>query len=75
MSGEMMNLMARKNLLFKLVKKADPKLDLNLKPEGKNPQKYAVDARQKLGDEKRLVRIYGSETTLIAATVSPIKAA
>ena len=64
-SGEMMNLMARKNLLFKLVKKADPKLDLNLKPEGKNPQKFAVDARQKLGDEKRLVRLYGSETTLI----------
>ncbi len=64
-SGEMMNLMARKNLLVKLVKKPDPKLDLNLKPEGKNPQQFAVMARQKLGDDKRLVRLYGSETTLI----------
>ncbi len=65
MSGEMMNLMARKNILFKLVKKADPKLDLNLKPEGKNPNEFVAMARQKLGDDKRLVRLYGSETTLI----------
>ena len=65
MSGEMMNLMARKNLLFKLVKQPDPTLDLNLKPEGKNPLQFAVSARQKLGDDKRLVRLYGSETTLI----------
>ena len=65
MSGEIMNLMARKNLLFKAVKQPDPKLDLNLKPEGNNPNEFAVMARQKLGDDKRLVRIYGSETTLI----------
>ena len=65
MSGEIMNLMARKNLLFKLVKQAQPNLDLNIKPEGDNPQQFAVTIRQKLGDEKRLVRIYGSETTLI----------
>jgi len=65
MAGEMMNLMARKNLLFKVVKKADPQLDLNLKPEGKNPNEFAVMARQKLTDAKRLVRLYGSETTLV----------
>jgi hypothetical protein len=65
LSGEMMNLMARKNLLFKLVKQPDPKLDLNLKPEGNNPHQFAVMARQKLGDDKRLVRLYGSETTLV----------
>lgn len=65
LSGEMMNLMARKNLLFKLVRQPDPKLDLNLKPEGGNPLEFAVSARQKLGDEKRLVRLYGSETTMI----------
>ena len=51
--------------MFTLVKQPDPKLDLNLKPEGKNPLQFAVSARQKLGDEKRLVRLYGSETTLI----------
>jgi hypothetical protein len=66
-TGEAMNLLARRNLLFRVVKAADPKLDLNLKPgkdEAADPFAYAQEVRQKLGDDKRLVRLYGSDVVL-----------
>jgi len=70
-AGEAMNLLARRNLLFRVVKAPDPKLDLNLKPTEKDaadPFAYAQDVRQKLGDEKRLVRLYGSDVVLANLT-------
>ena len=66
-TGEAMNLLARRNLLFRVVKAPDPKLDLNLKPtpeEAADPFAYAQKVRQKLGDEKRLVRLYGSDVVI-----------
>jgi hypothetical protein len=69
--GEALNLLARRNLLFRVVKSPDPKLDLNLKPtvkEAADPFTYAKDVRQKLGDDKRLVRLYGSEVVLANLT-------
>jgi hypothetical protein len=69
-TGEAMNLLARRNLLFRVVKVADPKLDLNLKPgkDAADPFAYAQEVRQKLGDDKRLVRLYGSDVVLANLT-------
>jgi len=70
-AAEAMNLLARRNLLFRVLKAPDPKLDLNLQPTAKNasdPFAYAQDVRQKLGDDKRLVRLYGSDVVLANLT-------
>jgi len=66
--GEVMNLVARRNLLFEVVRKADPKYDINVQigPESPaNPSQFAALIRQKLTDEKRLVRIFGSDVVLV----------
>ena len=59
-----MNLLARRNLLFRIVTAPDPRLDLNVKPTAGNPSEFVADIRRKLGDEKRLLRIYGSEVVI-----------
>jgi hypothetical protein len=69
--GEVMNLLSRRNLLFRPVKAPDPKLDLNLKPakdEAADPFAYAQKVRQKLGDDKRLVRLYGTDVVIAHLT-------
>jgi hypothetical protein len=69
--AEVMNLLSRRNLLFRVVKAPDPKLDLNLKPardEAADPFAYSQKVRQKLGDDKRLVRIYGSDVVIAHLT-------
>jgi hypothetical protein len=71
-AGEMMNLFIRRNLLFRIVSAPDPQLDLNVQlgaPEyprsaPANPSEFAAMARRKLGDEKRLLRIYGSDVVI-----------
>ena len=73
-SSELMNLLSRRNLLFRVVKSPDRKLDLNLKPAPGDPFEYANDARYKLKDVKRLVRIYGYETIVARLTGSGGKA-
>jgi hypothetical protein len=70
-AGEAMNLLARRNLLFRIVKTPDPKLELNVSPtaqDASNPFAYAQEIRQKLGDDKRLVRLYGSDVVLANLT-------
>jgi hypothetical protein len=71
-TGEVLNLLARRNLLFRVVQTADPALDLNVrigsteypKAEAANPAAFATTVRQKLTDEKRLVRVYGSDVVI-----------
>jgi hypothetical protein len=71
-SGEFMNLLVRRNLLFRVVKQADPKLDLTVTPgsaeypkaEAVNPSLLAEKVRGNLTDAKRLLRIYGSEVVV-----------
>jgi hypothetical protein len=71
-SGEFMNLLVRRNLLFRVVKQADPKLDLTVTPgsaeypkaEAANPSLLAEKVRGNLTDAKRLLRIYGSEVVV-----------
>ena len=67
-----MNLLARHNLLFRIVQAADPRLDLNVRiGSSEYPKTEAADAnrmshkiRSQLTDEKRLLRIYGSEVVI-----------
>ena len=66
--GEVMNMAARRNLLFRVTLAPDPKYDLVVKlkspEEAADPSEYAMELRRKLGDDKRLVRIYGSDVVL-----------
>ena len=74
--GEVLNLLTRRNLLFKVVKKPDPGLDLNVQPgtsdfpseAAANPYEFAARVRAKLGDDKRLVRLYGTNTVIARLT-------
>jgi hypothetical protein len=71
-SGEFMNLLVRRNLLFRPVKTADSSLDLTVKlgspeyprTEAGNPSLLAEKVRGNLTDEKRLLRIYGSDLVI-----------
>ena len=64
-AGELMNLMLRRNLLFRAEKAADPKLPVNVtRIENPDPSKEAYAIRQQIGDDHRLVRIYGSEVVI-----------
>ena len=73
-SGEYMNLMSRRNLLFRVVAAPDAKLDLNVKPGSEefpktvNPGEFAAAVRGKLTDAKRLVRVYGSDVVIARLT-------
>ena len=75
-SGEVMNLLVRDNLLFRLVKEPDRNLRLNVKlgtPEypltdARNPNTIAHLVRTNLTDEKRSVRIYGSAVVVARLT-------
>jgi hypothetical protein len=66
--GEVMNLMLRHNLLFRIVPSPDPRLKLNVRigtkeypaAEAQDPGAMAQIIRGNLSDEKRSLRIYGS---------------
>lgn len=74
--NEVLNLLTRRNLLYKVVPAPDPKLDLNVQlgtpdfPEdaAANPYEFAARVRAKLGDDKRLVRLYGTSTVIARLT-------
>lgn len=69
---EALNLLTRRNLLFRVVNAPDPSADLNVEigsklfpqSESTNPVYVAERARELLTDRKRLLRIYGSENVL-----------
>ena len=71
-TGELMNLLSRRNLIYRIVTAPDPHLDLNIrlgseefpKTEAANPSKLAQKIRAELTDEKRLLRVYGSEVVI-----------
>lgn len=75
-AGEVMNLMVRKNLLFRVVSEAAPELDRIIRlgtPEypleaAADPSHFAALMRARLTDEKRLLRIYGTEVVLAHLT-------
>lgn len=75
-TGEVMNLLTRRNLLFKLVPKSSPLFRLNIKlgsrefPEtdAADPSAFAQKVRHQLGDENRSLRIYGTEIVIARLT-------
>jgi hypothetical protein len=73
---EVLNLLARRNLLFRVLTAPDAALDLNVRAsEGpSDPYEFASRVRQRLGDDRRLLRIYGSETTIGYLTGSGARA-
>jgi hypothetical protein len=74
--GEVMNLLTRRNLLFKIVKTPAPQFRVNIKlgskeypkSEASNPSEFAQKIRKGLGDENRGLRIYGTETVICRFT-------
>lgn len=62
--GELMNLLARHNLLFRVVTAAGGNYDLTIQPKSGNPAERVREIRQQLTDDKRLLRIYGSDVAL-----------
>ncbi|MGH9844390.1 MAG: hypothetical protein ACREEM_37180 [Blastocatellia bacterium] len=74
--GEVLNLLARRNLLFTLVPAPSPQYRVNIKfgarlgtkeypaSDAANPSDFARKIRRQLGDENRGLRIYGSEVVI-----------
>ena len=75
-AGEVMNLMVRDNLLFRLVRTPDRALKLNVRlgdpaypvEDAKNPKVIAQAVRTNLTDERRTLRIYGSPVVVARVT-------
>jgi hypothetical protein len=74
--AEVMNLLTRRNLLFRLVDRLDPTLDLNVRPgsaefpesAAADPSEFAMKVREKLGDDKRLVRLFNTSAVIARIT-------
>jgi hypothetical protein len=70
--GEVMNLLVRRNMLFRIVKEPDPKLPVNVKlgtpeypvAEAADPSAVALKIRRQLTDDKRTLRVFGSEVVI-----------
>jgi hypothetical protein len=70
--GEAMNLLARRNLLFRPATKGPPKgiliVELGAKEfprqDASDPSAFAQKVRRALGDERRSLRLYGSEVVI-----------
>jgi hypothetical protein len=73
---ELLNMLTRRNLLYRVVSRPDPKLDLTVqlgtgdfpRESAQNPSDFAARVREKLGDDKRLVRLYGTGTAIAHLT-------
>lgn len=74
--GEALNMLTRRNLLYRVVQQPDRRLDLTVRlgtrdfpaDAVKNPSEFAARVRAKLGDDRRLVRLYGSNTAIAHLT-------
>ncbi len=74
--AEVLNLMARRNLLFRVAQREAPDVALNVRvgskefprKDAQNPEAFALSVRRRLTDEKRSLRLYGSEVVLARLT-------
>lgn len=74
--GEVLNLLSRRNLLFKLGSAPVAQYRVNIKlgtkqypkAEAADPSEFVQKIRKQLGDENRSLRVYGSETVLCRLT-------
>jgi hypothetical protein len=75
-TGEVMNLLTRRNLLFKIVRAPAPQFRVNIKLGSKefpkadaaNPSEFAQKIRRRLGDDNRGLRVYGTEAMICRLT-------
>ena len=75
-TGEVMNLLARRNLLFQAVQAPSPRFRINIaigRPgyppeEAADPSAFAMKIRGQLTDEQRSLRVYGSEVVICRLT-------
>jgi hypothetical protein len=71
-TGEVMNLLARRNLLYQVVKAPSARFRLNIVmgsreypvEEAADPSAFALKIRRLLTDEQRTLRVYGSEVVI-----------
>jgi hypothetical protein len=76
LTGEVMNLLTRRNLLFSIARTPSPQFAINIRigskeyPESEagNPSEFAQKVRAQLTDEKRSLRLYGSEVVICRLT-------
>jgi hypothetical protein len=70
--GEVLNLLVRRNLMFRVAPKPDPRTRINVqlgtkeypREAANNPSDFVLRVRRQLTDEQRSLRIYGSEMVL-----------
>jgi hypothetical protein len=75
-TGEVMNLLARRNLLYQVVKTPSARFRLNIAigsreypvEEAADPSAFALKIRRQLTDQQRALRIYGSEVVIARLT-------
>jgi hypothetical protein len=76
LTGEVMNLLARRNLLFQVVQAPLPRFRVNIvmgsaaypREEAADPSAFAQKIRSQLTDEQRTLRVYGSEVVICRLT-------
>jgi hypothetical protein len=70
--GEVMSLLSRRNLLFRVVKVPSPQFRINIalgtkeypRAQAADPSAFALRIRRQLGDEQRALRVFGSEVVV-----------
>ncbi len=75
-TGEVMNLLARRNLLYQVVPAPSPRFQINIVIGGANysrqdaadPSAFALRIRRELTDDRRTLRVFGSEVVLCRLT-------
>ncbi|MGH9836095.1 MAG: hypothetical protein ACREBD_22325 [Blastocatellia bacterium] len=75
-TGEVMNLLTRRNLLFKKAPATSSRFRVNIRlgskeypeAEASDPSAFAQKVRRRLGDENRSLRVYGSEIVICRLT-------
>jgi hypothetical protein len=78
-TGEVMNLLARRNLLFQVVQAPSARFRINIavgsaaypRAEASDPSAFALKIRRQLTDEERSLRVYGSEVVIGRLTGDP----
>jgi hypothetical protein len=76
LTGEVMNLLSRRNLLFQIVQAPSPRFRISIaigspaypREEAADPSAFAQKIRRELTDEERTLRVYGSEVVICRLT-------
>ena len=74
--GEVLNMLTRRNLLYRVVPKGDRSLGVTVdvgapafpRDALTNPSDFAARVREALGDDRRSVRVYGTSTVIAHLT-------